>query len=98
MTVLDELLPHYAEILDMMPDEFDSHHFILTLAHHYQPEYVQALYACQNVRDRAPFREVHKQISQSLRDYAEYNGVRNSDDIFRVNQSNACWRKRQNGG
>ena len=94
MTVLGELTPHYAEILALMPDEFDSHLFILTLAHKYQPEYVRALFACQNVNDRAPFREVHKQISQSLRDYADYAGEGYSDDIFRVRQSNARWRKR----
>ena len=96
MTVLDELTPHYAEILDMMPDEFDSHHFILTLAHNYQPEYVRALCECQHVKDRAPFREVHKQISQSLRDYAEYvRGDYPSEDIFRIKQLNALWRKRK---
>lgn len=94
MTVLDELTPHYAEILELMDDVFDSHCFILTLAHHYQPEYVRALYACQNVRDRAPFREVHKQISQSLHDYADPAGSEVSDDIFRVAQANARWRKR----
>lgn len=95
MTVLGELKAHYPEILNMMPDEFDSHQFILMLAHKHQPEYVRALYACQDVKDRAPFREVHKQISQSLRDYADYDGEGYSDDIFRVRQSNARWRKRK---
>jgi hypothetical protein len=94
MTVLDELTPHYQEILDLMPDEFDSHQFILKLAQKYQPEYVRALYACQHVKDRAPFREVHKQISQSLNDYAERIGDRTSPDIFRSDQGNAFWRKK----
>jgi hypothetical protein len=62
MTVLGELKAHYPEILNMMPDEFDSHHFILMLAHKHQPEYVHEDY---------------------------------SDDIFRVRQSNAVWRKRK---
>src|SRR5690349_20085935 len=79
----------------MMPDPFDSHQFILKLAQKYQPEYVWALYACQNVKDKAPFRELHKQISQSLREYAEYDGERKSHDIFRIMQSNAAWRKRK---
>ena len=95
MNVLNELKPFYSEILNMMPDEFDSHQFILVLAHKHQPEYVGALYACQDVKDRAPFREVHKQISQSLRDYVEYVREDYSDDIFRVRQSNAVWRKRK---
>jgi hypothetical protein len=95
MTVLGELKAHYPEILNLMPDEFDSHQFILMLAHKHQPEYVRALYACQDVKDRAPFREVHKQISQSLRDYVEYVREDYSDDIFRVRQANAVWRKRK---
>lgn len=95
MTVLDELTPHYQEILDLMPNEFDSHQFILKLAQKHQPEYVRALYACQNVKDRAPFREVHKQISQSLNDYAVRIGERTSPDIFRSDQSNALWRKKK---
>lgn len=93
MTVLDELKLHYPEILDLMDNEFDSHEFILKLAHKRQPEYVRALHACQNVKDRAPFREVHKQISQSLHDYATYIGDKNSKDIWGSMQSNAVWRK-----
>jgi hypothetical protein len=50
MNVLNELKPFYSEILNMMPDEFDSHQFILMLAHKHQSEYVGALYACQDVR------------------------------------------------
>lgn len=94
MTVLDELTPYYDEILDLMPNEFDSHRFILKLAHKHQREYVNALYACRDVRDRAPFREVHKQISQSLNDYADKIREQYSPDIFGEDQSNAVWRKR----
>jgi len=95
MSVLDELKPFYAEILDMMPDEFDSHQFILKLAQKHQPEYVTALYAYRNAKDKAPFREVHRQISDSSHEYADAIKPRTSPDIFRVNQANSAWRKRR---
>ncbi len=95
MTVLDELTPHYQVILDLMPDEFDSHQFVLKLAEKRQPEHVSALYACRDVQDRAPFREVHRQISQSLHEYADYIDDHRSADIFGNRSKNALWRKRQ---
>lgn len=93
MNALDNLIPHYQEILEMMPDEFDSHQFILKLAHKHQVDYVEALYMCRDVKDGAPFRELHGQISKSLHDYATHNGEISSPDIFGTKNDNALWLK-----
>jgi hypothetical protein len=94
MTPLDELKEYFDEILDLMPDKFDSHEFILKLAEKHQPEYVQALYDNRNVSTGAIFRELHKQISQSLYDYADSDGDQRSKDIFGNRNKNAGWKKK----
>ncbi len=94
MEHLDALKQHYLEILDIMPEEFDSHQFILALAQAYQPEYVRALFTYISVSDRGVFRTLHGQISQSLHEYADYIRDVRSPDIFGNQQSNALWHKR----
>ncbi len=95
MTVLDELTPHYAEILADLPDEFDSHRFILALARAYQPEFVRALHRYVDVQDRAVFRTLDGLIGKSLHDYADYLGDHDSPNIFGIKSKNARWRKRR---
>ena len=94
MNVLDELTPHYQSILQLMPHEFDSHQFIIALAHANQPEYVRALSQYTDVADRGVFRTLHSQISKSLHDYVDYIDDISSPDIFGTSRANALWRKR----
>ncbi len=61
---LDALADHFAEIIEEMPDEFDSHQFILTLAHRHQKLYVKALIAYAD--SEQPFATLHGQIARRL--------------------------------
>jgi hypothetical protein len=52
------LYARYPEVITQMPDLFDSHMFILELAHQNQAEYVKALYAyidSAHVENPTPF-------------------------------------------
>lgn len=61
---LDALAEHFSEIVAEMPDEFDSHQFILTLAHRHQKLYVQALILYAD--SEQPFAVLHGQIARRL--------------------------------
>jgi hypothetical protein len=84
----------FPQIIQQMPDEFDSHEFILELAHQYQRLYVSAL--VQYVDNDRPFQTVHGEIARRLLKYpmlVTKIGERNSEDIFRQVNSAAVWRK-----
>src|SRR5689334_13595497 len=90
------LYSKYREIIELMSsDSFTSHEFILCLAKAYQAEYVEALYAYRNNKHEskpAPFKFVHTQLAQHLREHPKlirYVGIEaHSKDIF--DQSNGC--------
>lgn len=94
-TALDALEAIYNEVLGVVPDRaFDSHQFILALAHRHQRLYVQALveYADTN----RPFQIVHGQIAQRLHNHptlVRKVGEHNSADIFGQVNSAAMWEK-----
>jgi hypothetical protein len=89
MANLDELKQYYNGILDLMPDEFDSHEFILKLAQNHQPQYVRTLYASVSVADEKVFGNLHGQIGKSLHKYATYVKDHDSPNIFGDSTSNA---------
>ena len=90
----------FTEIIDLMPDPFDSHEFILLLAQKNQAEYINALYAYKDYVNRehlAPFQAVHGALIQKLAKHTELvKLIRNdkpSKDIFGKSQSCGEWEK-----
>lgn len=90
----------FPEIVNLMPDPFDSHEFLLLLAQKYQTEYVTALYAYKDYSNKgspSPFQGVHKAIIQKLVAHKELVALirddKESKDIF--GNSNRCgeWKK-----
>jgi hypothetical protein len=66
------LYDKYPETIAEMPEIFDSHDFILLLAHHNQKAYVEALYAYREVKHTdqpAPFLNVHRILTVQLHAY-----------------------------
>jgi hypothetical protein len=94
MSALEELEEKFAEVLRLLPDEFDSHEFILKLAQAYQQLYVRALseYADNN----QPFQSVHSEIARRLKkrdDLVDHIGERPSRNIFGDVNDAAVWQK-----
>ena len=94
MPAIEELEEKFPEIVRSMPDEFDSHEFILKLAQGYQQLYVQALseYADNN----QPFQSVHSEIAKRLKkrdDLVHHIGDRPSKNIFGLVNDAAVWQK-----
>ena len=94
------LLAHYPEIIEDMPDAFTSHEFILKLAQRHQKLYIEALHAYRDVthqRAQAPFRIVHGILAKRLHDFDKMvveDGIAyGSEDIFGNPQQCAKWRK-----
>ena len=84
----------YDEIVNLMPEKFDSHDFILELAHKYQKLYIQALYEQRN--KKKPFETVHKAIGKRLKkrvDLVKHLRARSSRNIFGFDNDVAFWQK-----
>ncbi len=91
---LDTLAEHFAEIVGEMPDEFDSHQFIQTLAHRHQRLYVQALIAYAD--NEQPFASLHGQIARRLGQHTHLvtpQGKTPSTDMFGHRGRAEEWRK-----
>ena len=92
---LDNLETVFAQVVDVLEkDEFDSHEFILRLAHEHQRLYVEAL-AAYAYTDR-PFQVVHGEIAKRLLKYPNLvvkTGETVSEDIFGQENQCAWWRK-----
>ena len=102
MAIFDfsRLYAKYPAIIAQMPAVFDSHQFILELAHHNQIEYIKALYAYRGALHNetpAPFQVVHRILSARLNHFSELvkpvRAHKTSRDIF--GNTNTCseWRK-----
>ena len=92
--VIDTLVDLFPTIIEVLPEKFDSHQFILKLAQRYQQEYVVALYFYSYSEN--PFQIVHGQIAKRLRNLENlvvYDGETDSSDIFGQVNSAACWEK-----
>ena len=90
----------FAEIVNQMPDTFDSHEFLLELAQKYQTEYVSALYAYKDYSNKGnptPFQGVHMAIIQKLAKHSELVRLIRKDkaskDIFGKSQTCGEWEK-----
>ncbi len=92
---LDNLETVFAQVVDILEkDEFDSHEFILRLAHEHQCLYVVALAVYADTDQ--PFQIVHSEIAKRLLKYPNLvnkTGETVSKDIF--GQKNPCarWRR-----
>ena len=93
-TTPDQLEAHFPDLITLMPAEFDSHEFILALAHSQQRDYVLAL---ANYADRdKPFMIVHGEIARRLQNYTDRLrkvGEHDSQDIFGQLNSAVVWQK-----
>lgn len=90
----------FSEIVNQMPDPFDSHEFLLALAQKYQTEYVSALYAYKDYSNKGnltPFQGVHKAIIQKLAIHKDLVALIRDDkpskDIFGKSNQCAEWNK-----
>jgi hypothetical protein len=90
----EELENIFPSVVELMPETFDSHEFILVLAQKYQKLYIQLLF---QVKDKKrPFHSAHMGMGKRLkkrRDLVEHIDNRFSDDIFGGNNEVAVWRK-----
>ena len=95
MDPFEALLEHYPETIAQMPEQFDSHAFILRLASRHQALYVQAL--AEYPDSDAPFKTVHGRLAKALHQFdamVTHEGTVTSTDIFGDDTSAALWRKR----
>ena len=84
----------YPRIVKLMPDEFDSHDFFLTLAQKNQQLYVQLLSEYKD--NKQPFRSVHKEIAKRLKKHdnlVKHIRDHSSKNIFGLENKVAVWRK-----
>jgi len=91
--VFDALEKRFSHVVPHMAKFFDSHDFILKLAHAQQRHYVAALAA---VDGEHPFQIVHREISRRLLTHPERVsriGERSSRDIFGQKSSATVWCK-----
>ncbi len=89
-----KLFGRYPDVIDAMPQIFDSHQFILELARRYQGPYTEALSGYS--RKPAPFQIVHGILAGHLNACTELvQRVGNviSADIFGNQNQCAQWRK-----
>ena len=92
--VYKELEDVFPQIVKLMPERFDSHDFILELAHKYQKLYIQALYEQRD--KKKPFETVHKAIGKRLKkrvDLVKHVRDRSSKNIFGLDNEVAFWHK-----
>ncbi len=88
---LEDVFP---KIVRLMQERFDSHDFILELAHKYQKQYIQALYEQKD--KKKPFETVHKAIGKRLKkrvDLVQHVRDRSSRNIFGLDNEVAFWHK-----
>jgi hypothetical protein len=84
----------FPEVVATMGEYFDSHDFILKLAHAHQRLYVAALAKYRT--HEHPFQIVHGEIARRLLNHPELVtrvGVRNSRDMFGQKNSATVWCK-----
>jgi hypothetical protein len=95
MDPYEELLEFYPEVIDQMPNRFNSHEFILKLAHQHQGPYVRAL--AQYAGTDRPFGIVHGRLAKLLYEkfshLVRYVGDEPSHDIFGHSSEVALWIK-----
>lgn len=90
---LEALETVFPSVVETMKNDFDSHDFILNLAHQHQQRYVQALVTFADME--YPFMAVHGEIARRLSEsgLVKKVGTRNSQDIFKQVNSATLWQK-----
>lgn len=84
----------FSRVVRTMPDEFDTHQFILKLARRYQKLYIQALYVYRD--NDSSFTMTHRAIGKRLKKHetlVKQVGTRKSQNIFGLENRVALWRK-----
>lgn len=84
----------YGMIIQVMPQRFSSHQFILALAHQEQGAYIEALFDYRV--NNNPFQVVHGVLSKRLHEHSnevQYLGEFDSRDIFGNPNHCAFWEK-----
>lgn len=95
----NEIIAHYPDVILAMPQDFNSHEFIIKFAQQHQRLYVEALYSYRNSLHRnrpAPFLIVHGELSRLLGEFPNLivpDGRADSHDIFGQPNICAAWRK-----
>lgn len=96
MDPFEALEQFFPDIIDRMSNRFNSHKFILELAHQHQRLYVQALY--QYADHDSPFKTVHSQLAKALKNrfdhLVSYEGEERSTDIFGHRSDIGVWEKK----
>ena len=93
-TEFESLEDVYPQVIEHMPDKFDSHDFILKLAQEHQRLYVQTL--VEYAKSERPFQIAHGQIANRLLKFPNLvtkTGEHNSKDIFLQDNSASLWQK-----
>jgi len=95
MDPFEELEQYYPEIIAQMPQRFNSHEFILRLAHLHQGAYIRAL--ALHADSQHPFMTVHsvlaKRLYSKFSHLVNYVGEEKSRDIFGHSAEAALWTK-----
>jgi hypothetical protein len=84
----------YEQVIELMPNKFDSHEFILKLAQEHQQLYVKAL--IEHAESEKPFQIVHSQIAMRLLKFPNLvtrAGDHISRDIFLQENVATLWEK-----
>lgn len=95
MTPLEEIEQYYLEIIDAMPKHFNSHEFIMKLAHRYQGPYIRVL--AHYADSKSPFMSAHGQLAKLIGKFDDKVTALNyepSHDIFGNPNEAMVWSKR----
>ncbi len=94
MDAIAQLEAHFLEILDLMPNEFDSHDFISKLAHENEKLYISAL--AQHIDSSYPVRTTNSKLATRLSQggyQVEKQGSVRSPNLFGDKTECEKWRK-----
>jgi hypothetical protein len=90
----ESLESFYEQVIDRMPNRFDTHEFIIKIAQEHQQLYAKAL--VEHVASEKPFQIVHSQIAMRLLKYPNLIsrvGEHISRDIFLQENIATLWQK-----
>ena len=59
----------FEQVLDHMPDSFDSHDFIFEMMRRFPREYTSSLYECRRSKD--PIQTLHAKIGRKLLEFSD---------------------------
>ena len=95
MNPFDELEKSYPDVIAQMPKRFNTHEFILVLAHQNQSLYIKALAQC--VDNQYPFQTAHGMLAKILAKFDDliyYIGDEPSTNIFGQSSDASVWGKK----